>query len=173
MNLKLFSFILFIQLVFVACQSSSESGSETKSDEQETRNQESLKLMSGTQILPWTENQQIAKGYGIYLDSIQITECDDSNVVTEFDEIKSIIETDSTLFVESIIIGNCCHDFLVDVQIIDDSVIDLIYYGYGKTYCSCTCCYGLTFKFSKMLIPNNKKLTSIMINSEKKTIKAK
>lgn len=38
--------------------------------------------LSGTMALPWTQNQQYAKGYGLFLDSVTIDQCDDRTELT-------------------------------------------------------------------------------------------
>ena len=129
--------------------------------------------LSGTTILPSTINQQIAKGYGLYLKSVKITECDNESEPTGIEEVNEIIETDSTLIIKTKINGNCCHDFLCDINIINDNTINLIHHGYGESYCSCNCCFGLTYEFSTMRIDNYEKIKLVMINGKKNTLKEK
>ncbi len=128
----------------------------------------------GTTILPWTTNQQVAKGYGLYLQSVRISEClNNGRELPGDEEIIAITETDSSLIIETKIIGNCCHDFLCDVQVVEDSIVNLISYSYGTTYCACACCFGLTYEFSLMKIEEYEKLKYFMIAGNRKTLRKK
>lgn len=127
-------------------------------------------ILYGTTILPWTNSQQTAKNFGIALESVTSSDCKESGKPT-VNEVVSIAETDSTLKIEIKIWGNCCHSFLCDLEIIDDSIVNLKYYGYGATYCSCDCCYGLTYNIEKWNLEDYKVLSSVVINSDKRTIK--
>ena len=122
------------------------------------------KILHGTGILPWTKNQQIAKGYGLYLKKVAITSCDSRSRPPKTEEVVAIYKTDSTLLIELNIIGNCCHEFLCDVQVIDNKTINLIQHDYGATYCGCTCCFGLTYHFSITKTDEYAKLESIIID---------
>ncbi|WP_397362379.1 hypothetical protein [Olleya sp. R77988] len=171
------TFLIFIILIFsYSCKNQSEKKLEsepiTKIDSTEIESVKKFEL-SGTTILPSTINQQIAKGYGLYLKSVKITECDNESEPTGIEEVIEIIETDSTLIIKTKINGNCCHDFLCDINIINDNTINLIHHGYGESYCSCNCCFGLTYEFSTMRIDNYQKIKFVMINGKKNTLKEK
>ena len=161
------SILILVKISFCSCQRNPIKNN--KPNEEPKIELDSVKYLSGTTVLPWTKNQQIAKGYGLYLETVKINECDKSGRLPETEEVVSIQETDSTLVIQAKIIGNCCHDFLCDIEIVEEQVINLIYYGYGNTYCSCTCCYGITYEFSTMKIKEFEKLKTIMINGEEKT----
>lgn len=127
----------------------------------------------GTTILPWTSNQQIAKGYGLFLKSVHIGQCEHTERPPLQDEVLEIIETDSSLVIRAKIIGNCCHDFLCDVQIVDSHTINLVQYGYGNTYCACFCCFGLSYEFLIEQFEEYHKLEYVMLNGDSKTLKKK
>ena len=126
----------------------------------------------GSTILPWTHNQQIAKGYGIYLNKITKPKCIEDATMEGFgiDSIKSIIKTDSTIVVNLNIFENCCYSFLADISIVDKSIINLIYYGYG-TYCDCDCRILMTYEMKTENYQDFKNIKSVMINGNRKTIK--
>jgi len=127
-------------------------------------------ILKGTDILPYTHNQQIAKGYGLYLDKVVQSDCKkDATAERIPTKINSIINTDKELIVDFNFSDNCCYSFLCDIAIVNNSTLNLIFYGYG-TYCDCDCCHGLTFKMSKEEAVENKKVTSIMINGNVKTL---
>jgi hypothetical protein len=130
-------------------------------------------ILYGTTVLPWTVNQQFAKNFGLYLDTVAHTTCKKENDSgpKELTVITNVLEKTGKLQIEIKYWGNCCHAFLCDVEVIENTTINLIVYGYGATYCSCTCCYGLNFSFSTLDVPEYKGLTSVMINGDKKTLK--
>jgi len=127
-------------------------------------------ILYGTIVLPWTNSQQIAKNFGIALQTVTSTACKKSGKPIA-NEVISIAETDTTLKIEIKIWGNCCHSFLCDLEIVDDSIVNLKYYGYGATYCSCDCCYGLNYNIEKWKIDGYKLLKSVMVNGDRRTIK--
>jgi hypothetical protein len=110
-------------------------------------------ILYGTTVLPWTLNQQIAKGYGLYLNSVSLTPCKQNDKLT----------------IEVKYWANCCHSFLCDLEVINDMTVNLIIYGYGATYCSCSCCFGLTYNISTMTVDEFDKLKYITINGNEKT----
>lgn len=132
-------------------------------------------ILYGTAVLPWTVNQQLAKNFGLYLDKVSITECKQElgKRPDEKNQVVSVTESKDSLIIEIKLWGNCCHSFLCDLQVVDDKTINLITYGYGATYCSCTCCYGLTFHIATMRVDEYKKLETIMVNNDRKTLKTK
>jgi len=135
-------------------------------------------ILYGTTILPWTYNQQVAKGYGFFLRKIVLTPCkqklqpilNEDEFKPDLNQVLSVKRTDTLWTIETKINENCCHSFLCDIKIVDDSIIDLIYYSYGATYCDCNCCFGMTYNIEKMNFEDNKKVKYVMINGDRKTI---
>ena len=127
-------------------------------------------LLYGTTILPWTSSQQMAKNFGLAFQRVSNTGCKQTGKPT-VNEIVSIAETDTTLSIELKIWGNCCHSFLCDLEIVDNSIVNLKYYGYGATNCDCDRCYGLTYTFEKWDFKEYKLLKGVMINGDKQTMK--
>jgi len=129
-------------------------------------------ILHGTTVLPWTSNQQYAKGYGLYIEKVEISPCRQGERPKEQEEVISAVQTDTTLILQLNILGNCCHSFLCDIQVINDTTINLIQYGYGATYCACICCFGLTYEFSLMREYSEfDKLKNVMINGDERTLK--
>lgn len=129
-------------------------------------------VLHGTTVLPWTGNQQNAKGYGLYLDKVEIAPCQQGERPKEEEEVLSVSQTDTTLTIQLNILGNCCHSFLCDIQIVNDSIVNLIQYGYGGSYCACICCFGLTYEFTLMREYSEfEKLKKIMINGDERTLR--
>lgn len=127
-------------------------------------------ILIGTTVLPWTDNQQMAKGYRLYFHEVKKSDCLQSEeiVYRSPDKINSIIDTDSTLTVDISITDNCCYDFFCDISVDSSATLNLIFYGYG-TYCFCYCCFGLTYYFSKLKSPDYPDLKAVMINSNHNT----
>ena len=133
-------------------------------------NSNSFKPLIGTTVLPWTANQQNAKGYGLFLKNVQLGACEQDRRLFDEEKVLSIVETDSTLTIHTKILGNCCHDFLCDVQVLDGNKINLIYHGYGETYCSCQCCFGLSYQFSIMKVEAYHGLKFVLLNGNTNTM---
>jgi len=128
-------------------------------------------ILIGTTILPGTHNQMDANGSGLYFQKVTKSDCHgDSYEKRSPDKINTIINTDSTLTVDINITDNCCYEFLCDISVDSSRTLNLIYYGYG-TYCSCNCCFGLTFHLTKEKSPEYSDIKAVMINSNRKTIK--
>jgi hypothetical protein len=130
-------------------------------------------ILIGTTILPGTHNQMGARGSGLYLQKVSKSDCQQD--VTEYgggilDKINSISVSDSTMTIDINIYDNCCYEFLCDISVDSTGTLNLIYYGYG-TYCSCDCCFGLTFHFIKEKSPDYSDIKAVMINDNRKTIK--
>lgn len=128
-------------------------------------------LLIGTTMLPWTLNQQIARGYGFDFIYVKAEPCNDKERLDmKNDQIVSLIQTDSTWAVNTSIIGNCCHQFLCDIQVVNDSILNLITIGYGGGYCACVCCFGIEFGFKVQYCEKLENIKHIMINDDLKTL---
>lgn len=127
-------------------------------------------FLVGTTVLPGTRNQLALKNYNLILDSVKFSPCNGEPPIVELNidglagaESKESTFINSEFFkVQSLdlwktgftinikIWENCCHHFLCDAVVIDDSILSLVYYPYGWNYCACDCCFGLTYFFSFM-----------------------
>jgi hypothetical protein len=85
------------------------------------------------------------------------------------DHVESISQSDSTFFVSIQIGSNCCHKFLGDAGTINDTILNLIFIGYGGN-CACTCCFGLTYSFYKEEFDFTIPLKWVMINDDRTTL---
>ncbi len=128
-------------------------------------------VLCGTKILP-TGILGWLGDYGLNLEAVSRTDCKDHEPFSSGNEVESINKTDSTLEIETKIISNCCYSFLCDIPYNNDTILNLVYYGYGS-YCSCDCCFGLTYRFKKepFLGDIQRKFKYVMINGDKKTMK--
>ena len=131
-------------------------------------------ILYGTTVLPWTQNQQIAKGYGLYLDSVSMTPCQQElgKMPDMKNQVFAVNQVKDGLTIEIKYWGNCCHSFLCDIEVKNDATVNLIIQGYGATYCSCDCCFGLTYHLTTMKVDEFDKLKFITINGDEKDKKA-
>ena len=139
-------------------------------------------ILHGTIRLPNTENQTIAKTYGLYFDRIISKGCtgggDNANGESSIDSIYTI---DSTLFIMTTIRANCCSSFLCDINLKNDTTINLIYYDYAAEICACVCCFGITYQINLFDTYNDYfdqesrdkliKINSVMLNGKIETLK--
>lgn len=126
----------------------------------------------GTTIIPWTQNQMNAKGWGINFNKVTKSDCQKSGeeIVNMSDKIINVSETDSSYIVDLNIIDNCCYDFLCDISVDRMGTLNLIYTGYG-THCGCECCFGLTYHIEKMFASDLGEIKGIKLNGDEKTRK--
>ena len=128
-------------------------------------------ILIGTTILPGTHNQMAARESGLYLMKVTKSNCQAEGYAKGVpDKINSIINSDTTLIVDINITDNCCYEFMCDISVDTTATLNLINYGYG-TYCSCECCFGLTFHLKKEKSSDYREIKAIMINDNRKTLK--
>jgi hypothetical protein len=129
------------------------------------------KVLYGTMVLPQSVKQLTLYDSGLSLDAVSIEECNKNDFEPPSkDEILSIKESSDSLIVQILLVGNCCHSFLCDAEIVDNTTVNLITIGYG-TYCSCLCGYNLTCYFSKDGSGKYSKLKDIIIDNNSETRK--
>ena len=129
-------------------------------------------ILTGTTILPNTHNQFSTWGYGLYLNDVTKSDCQNhgEEVYSSADRINSVELTDTTLTIDITVYDNCCYDFLCDVSADSSGTLNLIYYGYG-TNCAFDCCFGLVYYFTRSTYPDNKPITSVQIQGDPETRK--
>ena len=103
-------------------------------------------VLIGTTVLNASEkNISAAISHGIALDSIKSSECLASGEHFPPPNINSInIQKDLLLVIDINIVDNCSYSFLGEIEILGDTLLNLIYHGYGG-YAMCSCCFGLTY----------------------------
>lgn len=123
-------------------------------------------LLIGTTILSETHNQQYAKGYGLWLNKVEKSNCPKTRGEPKNqNSINSIIQTDTSMIIDVSFTANCCQDFLCDIGIGSGDTLNLITIGYG-TNCACTCCYGITFYLDKVLDSEFRKVKGVKLVNE-------
>lgn len=127
-------------------------------------------ILFGTTIIPVTSNQVGLYGAGLWLDNLVDSPCNSSKEPSGIDNITSSTSNDSILTISLEITSNCCHNFLGDAELVDNSILNLVYIGYGGN-CACYCCFGLTYTFRKEYPNPDIEISHIMINGDRTTLK--
>jgi hypothetical protein len=126
-------------------------------------------ILIGTTILPSSANSELAKNYGYNLKELKSSDCKETKGKSFPIEVLSTVRTDTLLTIDISIGANCCYSFLGDMTVKNDSIIDLIYHGYGS-YCFCTCCFGLTYEIERWPFMDEHSITHVMINGDESTL---
>jgi len=125
-------------------------------------------ILIGDAIMTETYNQQVAKGYGLFFEKIEVSECGGS----EYPKPNKIIEhkkENGKWIIRTKVYSNCCQDFLTDIKVENDETLNLKFYNYGM-YCSCECPFEVTYTIRLMNFDDLKKITSIIINDDYSTL---
>jgi hypothetical protein len=127
-------------------------------------------ILFGTMAIPTTSNQIGLYGTnGLWLNEMNGAPCNSLGEREVMDHVESISQTDSTFFVSMQISSNYCHKFLGDAGTINDTILNLIFIGYGGN-CACTCCFGLSYSFYKEEYDFTIPVKWVMINEDRKTL---
>lgn len=124
-------------------------------------------ILIGDAILTQTKNQQIAKGYGLFFEKVEVTESGDSQK-PKSDKIIEVKKEIDKWIIKMLAYSNCCQDFLVDISVEKDETLNLIYYNYGM-YCSCSCPFEVTYTIRIIEFDDLKKIKSVIINGDYST----
>jgi hypothetical protein len=93
-----------------------------------------------------TGNQFQCRGVGFWPSTIEVSECeiDGDRASNLKGELVNLIVTDSLITSKWLIGANCCQSFACDMELVNDSTLNLSYISYG-THCACTCGFYLTY----------------------------
>lgn len=132
-------------------------------------------ILAGTTVLPMSRNNIGAMAHGFTLTKIDFAPCKNRGreiVRLRDTEVISVFKTDTSWTADLKVIDNCCYDFLCEINIKNDSILDFIYTGYGD-HCGCNCCFGLVYeiKLEDYSKDDIAKVTHTMLNGRKSTIK--
>lgn len=126
-------------------------------------------ILYGTMAIPETGFQIALWSYsGIRLQSVVGSDCSGEHEGI-IERIESVTKNDSMWIISTQITSNCCHKFLGDASLESDSIINLKFIGYGGN-CACTCCFGLTYTFSKENEDYFQDYKWVMINDDRRTL---
>ena len=126
--------------------------------------------LKGTTILTGSDRNALSEYvHGYRLSKISSSECQNGGRPEEIkEEILNISKTDSSYNISINIRGNCAHAFLGEIEIMNDSIINLISHGYGGNS-TCACCFGLTYTISFDQTASEK-VKYVMINGIRNTM---
>lgn len=126
-------------------------------------------ILYGTMAIPETGFQIALWSYsGLRLQSVVGSDCSGEHEGI-IERIESVVKNDSMWIISTQITSNCCHKFLGDASLESDSIINLKFIGYGGN-CACTCCFGLTYTFSKENEDYFQDYKWVMINDDRRTL---
>lgn len=104
-------------------------------------------VLKGTTVLRWSgKYRQTLYQYGYFLSELNSSACDNNGNRQEEleDEVIKATQSDSTITISISKISNCTDAFLGEIEIVNDSIINLITHEYGGSS-TCRCCFGLDF----------------------------
>lgn len=102
-------------------------------------------MLIGITVLRGSEkNVGASIHHGLYLHEIKSSDCMSSGEHLPDTEIRSIqYIKDSVLIIDIVTTANCSNHFLGEIEVLEDSLINVSYHTYGG-YAMCNCCFGLT-----------------------------
>lgn len=130
--------------------------------------------LKGTTVLYASDkNWKIRWEQGLWLRDLHSSPCQGSEEHMTKPKINSIqFSGDTAVSVDATINANCCHSFLGELEVVEDSILNLTYIGYGG-HCACDCCFGLTYEIdidrTEDYSPD--KLIYVMVNGMRSTLK--
>nr|WP_294776871.1 hypothetical protein [uncultured Flavobacterium sp.] len=137
------------------------------------QSEESGNKLVGTTVLTASEKNMESRWlHGLFLEKLLKSEClssgSEKTVPTKINFVE--IKNDSTMVVDITVNANCCADFLGEIEVTKDNVLNLISHSYGG-FCSCGCCFGLTYQIflAREEDYDFSKIKSVMINGIKET----
>lgn len=143
---------------------------QSKSDSNE--NPFSNKLIGTTVLKGSSKNREARWIHGVYLEKMEKSECQNggSEKINPTRINKVQIVNDTILVVQFTINENCCNDFLGEIEVTKDKVLNLTYQTYGAD-CACNCCFGLTYEIFLFREEEYEleKMKTVMINGIKET----
>lgn len=128
-------------------------------------------ILYGTTVLPMSRNNISAIGHGFTLTKVEGTPCKQSREPVRLSDSKiiSIEKNDSLWVIQTSIVENCCYDFLCELAIDSDSILNLVYTGYGD-HCGCNCCFGITYTIKIDDYGDVDKVKYLLLNGDKKSL---
>lgn len=125
----------------------------------------------GTTVLKMSRKNELSKNKGYNLIILKSTDCQKKvgPDVEIKDEVNFVTKSDSLWVAELNIFANCCYSFLGEIEIINDTIMNFVYHGYG-TRCFCTCCFGLIYEIERWKDVDDYDIKYFMINEERKSL---
>jgi hypothetical protein len=127
-------------------------------------------ILIGTTFLPNTNKTIELLNKGLSPISLELLkECDNSINKKSFKDYPKFINIENnedTLTIDVSVIAYCCHNFLGEAELKNDT-LNLLYISYGG-YCSCSCCFTLRYKFDTTMEKYYQTIKYVTINGSKK-----
>lgn len=129
----------------------------------------STQVLTGTTFLPYSDNMIGLLNHGLSPVSLTIIEeCDqnfDPKSAEKYPFFRKVSRDSNQLIIDVTIVSNCCHNFLGEATVLDDT-LKLIYTAYGG-FCSCTCCFTLRYIFDTTFEADYHMLKFLTINESR------
>ena len=174
-NYTLFK-VLFTILMFLNCENSTDKKDTFQNPSKEVIN-DTVTVQGKKKPITPKGNQILENGEKLYnlkwengyiLKSINISECDNSNIdedINKLDKkIDSIMIDNDSFTINFKAFENCCSEFLCEAEIINNDTLNIIYNAYGS-HCFCNCLFNMSFQFSYNNKLDNIKVTKTKIKS--------
>lgn len=126
------------------------------------------KFLVGTTVLKGSDRNEFAASNGYALREVSVIPCSASVYNPAPNHVESINAMEDVIEATLSINANCCHSFLGEINIENDSTLNFIYHGYGEA-CTCSCCFGLKYEIIKWG-SSAKPVRFAMINGDRKTL---
>lgn len=133
-------------------------------------------VLMGNTILEGSSKNRHCSFLGFNLVDFAMLDCGSGVSENGADTISSVKVTDSTIFVKISIEANCCSNVLADMEVVGDTILNIIYHDYGDLcVCNCSFCLDYTVKYSPRRIANVRRwypvdIKYLMINNNPKTL---
>lgn len=166
--MKRFSSILFLFLINFKCFSQSEDSIViVEIEHQELKFEKFPTKIKDSSILNFQSSEK-----GFNLKEFTISPCN-SEPDGKMNRISELNYTDGKLNIDVSITANCCGSFLGEIEVLNDSTLNLKYSVYGDE-CFCACCFTLNYSISSEKNPFSLfKLNGIPIDQTEKVYKSK
>jgi hypothetical protein len=126
--------------------------------------------LRGTTVLRWSSKYRMTLyQYGYYLNELNSSDCNNNGKRPEEleDNVIDASQSDSTITITISKVSNCSDAFLGEIEIVNDSIINLITHEYGGRS-TCRCCFGLEFIIKTEGLDNHIRYT--MIDGNRNTL---
>ena len=128
--------LIFIVTFFALIDSEAQLGYDTISLEP---------VIKGSMMLQGSSRIGRARVYGYYFEEFSMLACGSGEEIDGKSKICQIESIDSTWLIKISIETNCCSSILSEIQIVEDSILNIIYHDYG-IICECECNYCMDYK---------------------------
>lgn len=127
----------------------------------------SKQVLVGTQFLPYSNKMIGLLNSGLQPISLEVlSECNESVDRKTFNQYPKFVNVErklDTLIIDVSVVANCCHNFLGEAEVVNETTLNLVYTSYGG-FCSCNCIFTLRYKFNTFFEKNYQILDSVKIN---------